>query len=247
MAPSGLQTGPPQTPLLQAPLQHCEGSSHAKPSSRQPLPHRPFAPHRPVQHCALSWQGLSSGVHWPQVWPQIAFTLFTQIASHAKSQQNTSAAQISATHGPQLGSRASPISHGSCAQSTFWQRPPLHVPPQHSAPAEHEAPSGMHIEGPQTSLLQTSLQHSKSLPHAEPSREHSLMPQTSLLQTPLQHSKSLPHAEPSREHSLMPQTPLMQSRLQQSEGCMHPEPSGEHSPVPHTPFVHCALQQAAAV
>ncbi len=70
----------------------------------------------PPQHCTLDPHMPPSGVHVVQFCPQIDWTSFTQMPSHALLQQNESVWQIFWTHGLHVGFRAEPWTQTSCAQ-----------------------------------------------------------------------------------------------------------------------------------
>jgi hypothetical protein len=112
IAPSGKHMLPWQMPPAHWPLQHCWPAPHIAPSGKHGGPWQMPPAHWPLQHSLLTLHPLPAGLHAPQGKPQSCGTWFTQTSSQNEVQQNGSAWQTAATHGPHIGLSGSPVTQG---------------------------------------------------------------------------------------------------------------------------------------
>jgi hypothetical protein len=104
------------------------------------------------------------------------------------------------------------------------------MPPQHSAPVWHEAPSGSHATPPQKPPKQSKKQHSSRLKHADPGGRHAMPPQKPFRQLRSQQSVASEQLDPTGAQSGggSQRPPLQVSSAQQSPVALHEAPLGWH-------------------
>jgi hypothetical protein len=192
--------GPPQIPLVQARLQHCEGVMQGDPLISHALgPHVPWTLHGPEQQGTLGLQTVPSGRHMGL--PQVPL-LHTPLQQGPLLQEAPSGAQ--ALHTPLLqmllqqgvlGEQGIPLG----AHLGAPHRPLLpQVPVQHCDEALQAEPSGRHWGFCwHTPPRQMEVQHCDASVHAVPTAPH-CPPHVPALQIPVQHSAAVVQAPPSR-------------------------------------------------
>jgi hypothetical protein len=99
-----------------------------------------------------------SGEHVPQFCPHTVFTSLTHKPSHDVVQQNESAAQMDAAHGPHVVESGPPMAQTSCEHGSMHTAFE-HFCVQHSVSVEQDEPVGEHIPAPQTLLVHKPVQH----------------------------------------------------------------------------------------
>jgi hypothetical protein len=209
--PFGAHICGPQTPLMQALLQHWAGLAHMAPSGSQA-------------------HGL----------PQTEPTSVTQVESHVFTQQNGSIAQILPTHASHPPVSLGPTVHSLCEQLFVTPQMPFeHVPVQHGSVMLQGTPSGRHIGLPQMPLVQMLEQQGAVVEQSLPSGMHICGPQMPLLQMPEQQGpvQGTPFGRHCAPHSpLGPHVPE-----QHIAPTVHTLPSGSHwpqKPLVHAPLQH---------